>query len=1173
MDTSPLMSVQEASTDISMEEITAELDSYLSGSGHAPSGASRLSTEDLNSASMPETSEAYMADRIWDIATKMVEKSSPLKHPSLMQDPLKVDDALDRIERHVKFSEEAELKTFPIPRKSYRKTPRGRKKPPASYMSPTYNSFQKANETAAERLGALHEAKRGADYKRNQMALEKVKLERVYDRTLDELEQSKRKQESTRKELGVRRNQVEALKHENQTLRDSMRKSFYGSDKWKQKAIEVTKSLQKHAKKLSFENVNLKQKVSLLKESSAELKKYNKEVTILGEKVKELEIENKTARLEKGACVKKLAAEQKQSSHTRYLLQLEKKSVGDAKQALEEFKSKHKILNKAYNEQAHELVARTSEMRAENDVVKGQLKRFQARLRNMAKHRNSGLEGLQPKVLLMQSMIGGFQSWNSPSETYRGIDFMARQITQSATAKLYLLDKASSTLYRPGRFPDEPEERVPLGSGFVGDVALTGQTLRLERAEADKRYLTSDISTDSNGGTALLCTALAVEENGFVGAIQVTKDYGDAVVENGDDTVSGGYVLEDEVALQQVALLASMAAQFWHHFGTVQKCTNEENERLKNISVSLKKQLEQTTERVHGKFAQGYVTVEEMDLNRAKHRTEVAQLKKALKNEKSKYEQLREQLEGAYEETKFEKLKQEEFEKTIGKQNSLLSKNDGETRTLEQKIAGTKLKLEKVQHEKEIMSKAYTDEIKQLEQKLLEAGEKAKEWQNAKESLENEANLHSNFRDNFSHLVAEGSIQRLMNTVIAHSRELLEAERASLFLYDEESNELWSQVAEGIDEEIRISADSGLAGACFRSKKVVNVKEALKDPRFVSSIDYQTGFQTKGVLVAPVFNKEGDKVIGIIEALNKITGESKCFSAHDEALIREFSKHLGVTVTHVHQVASVGNDYDILVAEMHEKIQASAHTIARKDVELNSMAEKKRLHQAVIDISITLVEVKDVDKVFSSITKAARELVGAERATLFLANEESKVLWSKVAEGASGRIEVPFEKGIVGDSFKNNASVKVDDASTDPRFHGKNNSAFQTRSVLCATVHAGPGKKYGVLQALNKVDGTMFSERDLNILEEFANEIGTVVQNWMMYFHTVQRMQVQLEAAIDSESKMADLIRFVLDAGGQPLNTNLQTSGGVSVEDILGMLPEPHVISRPNSRMEEEPDE
>ena len=152
MDTSPLMSVQEASTDISMEEITAELDSYLSGSGHAPSGASRLSTEDLNSASMPETSEAYMADRIWDIATKMVEKSSPLKHPSLMQDPLKVDDALDRIERHVKFSEEAELKTFPIPRKSYRKTPRGRKRPPASYMSPTYNSFQKANETAAERL-------------------------------------------------------------------------------------------------------------------------------------------------------------------------------------------------------------------------------------------------------------------------------------------------------------------------------------------------------------------------------------------------------------------------------------------------------------------------------------------------------------------------------------------------------------------------------------------------------------------------------------------------------------------------------------------------------------------------------------------------------------------------------------------------------------------------------------------------------------------------------------------------------------------------------------------------------------------------------------------------------------------------------------------------------------
>ena len=92
------------------------------------------------------------------------------------------------------------------------------------------------------------------------------------------------------------------------------------------------------------------------------------------------------------------------------------------------------------------------------------------------------------------------------------------------------------------------------------------------------------------------------------------------------------------------------------------------------------------------------------------------------------------------------------------------------------------------------------------------------------------------------------------------------------------------------------------------------------------------------------------------------------------------------------------------------------------------------------------------------------------------------------------------------------------------------------------------------------------------MLEGFANEIGPVVQNWMIFSHTVQRMQIQLEAAIDSESKMADLIRFLVSTGGRALDKSLQTSGGISTHDILEMLPAPHDISRPNSRVENEED-
>ena len=84
-------------------------------------------------------------------------------------------------------------------------------------------------------------------------------------------------------------------------------------------------------------------------------------------------------------------------------------------------------------------------------------------------------------------------------------------------------------------------------------------------------------------------------------------------------------------------------------------------------------------------------------------------------------------------------------------------------------------------------------------------------------------------------------------------------------------------------------------------------------------------------------------------------------------------------------------------------------------MKIKSLTKTVNLYQAVNEISMALVKIKDVDKVFYSITKAARELVSAERATLFLANAKDHVLWSKVAEGASGRIEVPFGKGLVGE--------------------------------------------------------------------------------------------------------------------------------------------------------------
>eukprot|EP00944_MAST-04C_sp_MAST-4C-sp1_P005184 g5184.t1 len=254
----------------------------------------------------------------------------------------------------------------------------------------------------------------------------------------------------------------------------------------------------------------------------------------------------------------------------------------------------------------------------------------------------------------------------------------------------------------------------------------------------------------------------------------------------------------------------------------------------------------------------------------------------------------------------------------------------------------------------------------------------------------------------------------------------------------------------------------------------------------------------------------------------------------------------------------------------NERKSTAMHKENSENIEKQFRESKQELQllEAVNKISVALVKAEDVDEVFSTITEAACKLVSAERATLFLANSREKILWSKVATGLGGRIEVPFGKGIVGDAFKRGESIKVDDTSTDSRFGGNINAKegeFVTKALLCASVFTVDNLKYGVLQALNKSGGDVgsgsknnsfhFSNQDLHQLEAFAHEIGSLVQRWMNHFDTAQRIKKELDNAIASEGNMVELIHFILKCGGDALNTNLRLAGNITTEDVLYMLP------------------
>ncbi|MFO0839146.1 MAG: GAF domain-containing SpoIIE family protein phosphatase [Phycisphaerae bacterium] len=141
------------------------------------------------------------------------------------------------------------------------------------------------------------------------------------------------------------------------------------------------------------------------------------------------------------------------------------------------------------------------------------------------------------------------------------------------------------------------------------------------------------------------------------------------------------------------------------------------------------------------------------------------------------------------------------------------------------------------------------------------------------------------------YLAVTTDLDVLLGTIVEAACEVLVCERATIFLYDAKTKELYSRVAKGVDA-IRFPADRGIAGVAAIQRTCVNVPNAYADPRFNREVDRKTGFQTRNLLTFPLENINGD-LIGVLQALNKVSAP---FDDDDEALARVLSAQAGVAL-------------------------------------------------------------------------------------------------------------------------------------------------------------------------------------------------------------------------------------------------------------------------------------
>ncbi|XP_046389171.1 cGMP-dependent 3',5'-cyclic phosphodiesterase-like isoform X2 [Ischnura elegans] len=154
-------------------------------------------------------------------------------------------------------------------------------------------------------------------------------------------------------------------------------------------------------------------------------------------------------------------------------------------------------------------------------------------------------------------------------------------------------------------------------------------------------------------------------------------------------------------------------------------------------------------------------------------------------------------------------------------------------------------------------------------------------------------------RNLFTHL---SDISDLLREIMMEARKLTQAERCSLFLLDEERDELVAEVFDGIPAEpgnenapeVRIAKTQGIAGHVAMTGELLNIHDAYAHPLFYKGIDENTGFKTRNILCIPIKNEK--QVIGVAQLCNKINGVH--FTSFDEEIALAFSVYCAISIAH-----------------------------------------------------------------------------------------------------------------------------------------------------------------------------------------------------------------------------------------------------------------------------------
>jgi len=149
------------------------------------------------------------------------------------------------------------------------------------------------------------------------------------------------------------------------------------------------------------------------------------------------------------------------------------------------------------------------------------------------------------------------------------------------------------------------------------------------------------------------------------------------------------------------------------------------------------------------------------------------------------------------------------------------------------------------------------------------------------------------FNEVGSALTSSLDLEHVLKVILEGVNAVLETERTSVFLIDEQTNELVLSYSNDYDADIRIPAPwKGIVGWVATHDQPALVNDTLKDPRHLWEIAVETGYEAHSILCVPL--KVEGQVIGVVEVLNKIGDQQ--FTRFHQDILEELTKWAAIAI-------------------------------------------------------------------------------------------------------------------------------------------------------------------------------------------------------------------------------------------------------------------------------------